>query len=143
MKAQVGVIPIFAVAAILLLLGGCRAPTSKYLPVVSSIASGTTKVPANGVVGLAPTWPGLTPRDVAYAERRPDGRLFILFPTWYGRGQDIEGWLHCSGPLGPADFHNVNWGGTNNQAALDAAGYDLLTVESQSPPWYRVTRRLD
>ena len=77
-----------------------------------------------------------------YVEHRPDGRLFILFPTWYGRGSDIEGWLYCSGPLKPSDFVVVHWG-SSGQPALNAAGYKMLRVESQKPPWYWVTRRLD
>lgn len=124
-------------------LVGCSPPTAGYEPVVAAITSGALTVPADGVVKLPPTWHGLTPDNIVNVETRPDGRTFILFPTYYGRGSDVDGWLYCSGPIGPADFHTIDWGPGGKGSHLDAAGYKMLSVETRNPPWYWVTRRLD
>lgn len=132
-----------AAFAFLLAILGCRSSTSAYGPVVTAIASGSLPVPADGVVTLPAKWKGLTPRGLVHVERRPDGRLFVLFPTSCGRGEDVDGWLYCSGPLAPADFYSVNWGAGGERRHMDACGRTMLTITSQAPPWYRVTRRLD
>jgi hypothetical protein len=132
-----------SVFAVLLVAAGCGAPTSSYAPVVTAISNGALAVPAYGIVTLPANWKGLTPRGVVKVERRPDGRLFILFPTFYGRGDDVDGWLYCSGPLTPTDFYTINWGAGGIQQHIDACGYKMLTVSSQASPWYGITRRLD
>lgn len=131
--------------SLLLCLGawGCSASTSSYAPVVAAITSGTLAVPPDGIVRLPAAWHGLTPRNIVNVERRPDGRVFILFPTFYGRGDDVDGWLYCTGPLRPADFYTIDWGPGGKGSHLDAAGYKMLSVETRDPPWYWVTRRLD
>jgi hypothetical protein len=131
------------VVTALLSLSGCGAPTASYTPIVAAITSGALPIPANGVIGLPAKWRGIVPRDVVHAEKRPDGRIFILFPTFHGRGEDVDGWLYCSAPITPADFYTIDWGPGGKHSQLDVAGCKMLSVESHRPPWYWVTRRLD
>ena len=94
---------------------GCNQRSAKFDPVVQEIHSGVIAVPTNGIVQLPQRFAGLTPRDEVYAEKKPDGRLLILFPDWYGRGSDVEGWLYCSGPLQASDYYTIDWGAGGKQ----------------------------
>jgi hypothetical protein len=78
-----------------------------------------------------------------YAERRADGRLFVLFVTFVGRGDaDVTGYLYCSRPLGSADFHSTVWGSGGIHKEIDALGISDLEPVHIRGPWYHVCRRL-
>ena len=116
----------------------------KCLEVVGKIEAGTIKVGGKSPVNLPSQDWGLTPRGEVYAEKRPGGKLLVLFPTWYGRGSDVEGFLYCSGPLGPADFYQVDWGVGGKREHLDVGEASLLTVGRHlRGPWHKAGRRLD
>ncbi|MBV9868875.1 MAG: hypothetical protein JO316_26310 [Abitibacteriaceae bacterium] len=130
---------------ILLLLAGLMVlrpnPVARYQLIVQQIQQGVLTANKAGVVRLPAAFSELAPRGEVYAERKADGRLFVLFPTWYGRGADMEGYLFCSQALRPSDYYAVNWGAGRVQSHIDVAGRDMLTVEPYKPNWY--TRRLD
>jgi hypothetical protein len=126
-----------------LLLSGCSSRSSKFEPVVADIQKGVITLTTNGAIALPPRFANLAPRGEIYAEKKSDGRLLVLFPTWYGRGNDIEGLLYCSASLLPTDFYTVDWGPGGKQQHMDVAGRDLLRVAEYKAHWYNVTRRLD
>src|SRR5436309_3540852 len=92
-----------ATLAAVLLGVGCRPQPAKFDPIVKEIQTGALSIPTNGPVRLPPRFHGVTPRDEIFVERKADGRLFVLFPTWYGREEDIEGLLYCSRAPLPSD----------------------------------------
>jgi hypothetical protein len=113
----------------------------RYLAVVRQIESGRLSV-ANNVLNLPPGYVSVARK--VYAERRPDGRLFVLFVTWIGRsGADVTGYLYCSRPLGPTDFYVANWGPGGSHKEIDAFGISDLEPVHIRGPWYHVCRRLD
>ena len=126
-----------------LMTSGCSSRIAKFEPVVSDIQAGVLKFQTNGVVGLPTKFVGLTPKDEIFVEKKPDGSLFVLFPTWYGRGNDIEGVLYCSHALLPSDFYTIDWGAGGKQQHIDVGGRDMLTVHDYQPHWYKVSRRVD
>jgi hypothetical protein len=113
-----------------------------YLRIVGEINAGRLKPDGRGMIVLPPSFHGETARDVVYSDRRPGGRLFVLFPTWYGRGDDIEGYVYVRGGLRNSDFYDVIWSG-KPIAFIDVASRQMLMVTSQSGDWAKVTRRLD
>ena len=145
MKAHKKIIVI--VVSILLLFAGFMLlrsnSLSRYQPVVLQIQKGILTANKSGIVRLPKSFVGLTPRGEVYAERKPDGRLFVLFPTWYGRGADIEGYLYCSQPLYPSDYHSIDWGSGGVHDQIDVAGHKMLTAKPYKSNWYSITRRLD
>lgn len=122
---------------------GCSPRNLKFAPVASDIQSGVLTVPTNGVLQLPQRFAGLTPKNEVYAEKKPDGRWLILFPEWYGRGRDVEGFLYCSGALQSSDFYTIDWGSGGKNQHIEVAGYDMLTVRNYKPHWYLVSKRLD
>jgi hypothetical protein len=132
-----------AVFVLVSLLSGCSPSPSKFDPVVVDIQKGVIKVAGNGPLALPARFSDLTPRGEIYIEKKPDGRLFIIFPFWYGRGADFDGLLYCSGSLKPSDFYTIDWGLVGKHQHIDVAGRDLLTVKDYKTNWYKVTRRLD
>jgi hypothetical protein len=125
------------------LASGCGSPTDKFAAVVQGIQSGQLSAPTNGIFRLPQSLAGLTPKGDVFVERRSDGGLFVLFPTWYGRGSDLEGFLYCTRELEPSDYYSIDWGAGGKGQHIDIAGRDMLTVQDYRAHWYRVTRRLD
>jgi hypothetical protein len=125
------------------LIFGCSPPSKKFAPIVQGIQSGALAIPTNGVVTLSPKFAGFTAGNEVFAERKADGRLLILFPTKYGRGQDVEGYLYCSGPLQPSDYHTIDWGSGGKHRHMDVSGRTMLTVKDYKANWHLVSRRLD
>jgi len=122
---------------------GCGSPADKFAPVVQAIQSGQLSVQTNGIFRLPQRFAGLTPSDDVFVERRPDGVLFVLFPTWYGRRNDLEGFLYCARELQASNYYTIDWGAGGKRQHIDVAGRDMLTVQNYRSHWYRVTRRLD
>ncbi|MCY3023138.1 MAG: hypothetical protein NTW87_29530 [Planctomycetota bacterium] len=114
----------------------------EYTSIVSGIDEGSLAADAKGVLKLPRRLASVAPRGEVYVERKPDGRLFVLFPTWYGHGNDLQGYLYASGPLTAADYYEVDWGQGGVRRHLDICGRGLLTV-SGNGPYYTVMRRLD
>jgi hypothetical protein len=106
-----------------------------YTEVIRQIESGRLPI-ANHVVNLPPDYKSVARK--VYAERRADGRLFVLFVTWRGRGADVNGYLYCSRPLRPADFCV----GPGGHEQLNACGIDDLGPVHIRGPWYYICRRL-
>ena len=127
----------------MLLVLGCRRREAEFATVVQDIQTGVIPVAANGSVPLPERFAGLTPRNEIFVERKPDSRLLVLFPTWYGRGDDIEGLLYCSSALKAEDFYTVDWGQGGRRQHIDIAGRDMLTVRGFKEHWYYVSRRID
>lgn len=139
---------IFALITAAILLSGamisCRMNSvSKYQTVVQQIEQGSLTANDAGVIQLPESLKNLAPRGEVYIERKPDNRLLILFPTGYGRGNDIEGYLYCSESLQPSDYYQIEWGAGGVGNHIDVAGWDMLTTENLQPNWYKVSRRLD
>jgi hypothetical protein len=133
-------IPLLCLAGLAL---GCESRTSKYNSIIKDIQTGVLIVSTNGVVRLPQQFAGLTPKDEVYAETKPDGRILVLFPTWYGRGSDVEGSLYCSGSLQPSDYYTIDWGAGGKRQHIDVADHDMLSVRAIRPHWYFASRRLD
>jgi hypothetical protein len=111
-----------------------------YMEVIRRIESGRLPI-ANHVVNLPPDYKSIARK--VYAERRADGRLFVLFVTFVGRGDaDVTGYLYCSRPLGSADFHIADWGSSGIHKGIDAFGVGDLEPVHIRGPWYHVCRRL-
>jgi hypothetical protein len=85
----------------------------------------------------------VTPGGKVYAETRPGNHLLVLFPTCYGRGSDLQGYLYSNVPLTTRDYYTVNWGAGGIARHLKVGPIDLLTVNPVEAPWYEVTRLVD
>jgi hypothetical protein len=124
-----------------------------YLAVVKDLKSGRLVIGTKPRLGywhgtapknqvdLPPSYQSIAPK--VYAERRPDGRLFVLFATWLGRGADLNGYLYCSRPLTPGDFFPADWGSGGVRQQIHLCGISYLEPQHIRGPWYRVLRRLD
>jgi hypothetical protein len=130
-------------ASILFVFAGCGHPQQKFDSLIQDLQTGKLDSSKDSRVRLPVAYTNLTPKSEIFVERRPDGRLFVLFPTWYGRGDDMDGWLYCSGYLQQSDYYTVDWGTGGKHRHIDVAGRKMLTVTSDRPHWYRFTRRLD
>ena len=135
--------PIALLALLMLVPFGCRKPDPAFAAVAEAIRSGAARLPGNGRQTLPARFAGLTPQDVVFVDIRRDGRTFVLFPTFLGKGSDVDGWLYCSETLTPSDYTCVNWGEGGVRQHLAVAGLDFLTVLSQRGHWYFVRRRVD
>lgn len=94
---------------------------------------------AEFVVALPPSHQNLTPLGIAFAEKRSDGRLFVVFPTWHGFHHDMKGYLYCSEPLTSEDYRlNTGWG----VEAVLVCGQALKVTHIRGP-WYSIDLGLD
>ena len=79
-------------------------------------------------VSLPPSVSRLTPRGEVFVEPMEDGSRRILFPTWYGRGGDLQGYLHAERPPG---------------RGAPICGVEQAEVRRVGRDWYWVYRRVD
>ncbi|MBS1793575.1 MAG: hypothetical protein JSS81_06965 [Acidobacteria bacterium] len=124
-------------------LFGCSDPTDRLEPVARKIRDGELKPDSEGVIRVPKELAADLQTGEIYFERRADGLTLILFPTWRGRGRDVEGYLYCSRELRAADFYAIDWGAGGVRQHLDVGPVKLLEVEPRRPHWYRAARRLD
>jgi len=100
---------------------------SGYESIIADINSGAISPDASGNCQLPLKFHGITPRDEVFTGTTPTGSKVILFPTWYGRGSDTDGYIHSSKPLVPADYYSVNHGPGGNGWHLSP--WDWLVAE--------------
>ena len=116
---------------------------SDYQTIVADIKSGAIAADASGVCTLPNAFDSVTPRGVVYTGTTPTGSTVVLFPTWYGRGCDVDGYIHVSAPLVAGDYYKINWGAGGNVQQLDVGSIDMLSVSAVRGSWYWGSRRLD
>lgn len=133
----------FAVAALCVALFLFDSGTAKFEPILFDIQTGTLIFKTNGALTLPAKFAGNTPKNEIFIEKTLDGSLFVLFPTWYGRGSDLEGLLYCSRPLAPSDSYSIDWGPGGIHQHMDVGGCNMLSIDALKPNWYKVSRRLD
>jgi hypothetical protein len=77
--------------------------------------------------------------EQVFAERHPDGEVFVLFETWrcWHGGTLGGGYLYCSRPFNPDELADGYPRGDR------ACGWRALQIEHVRGPWYRVTRNMD
>lgn len=128
-----------------MLLRSCGpADRARYLAIVERVNTGEIGVDTDGRSVLPSAFKGIVCRDEIYVRRTTDGRLIFLFPTWYGRGADIEGYLYVNGGLKTSDMYPVQWGiGKKPEMYLDVGVRDMLSTNKICHDWYWVSRRLD
>jgi hypothetical protein len=116
---------------------------SDYQTIVADIKSGAISADASGACTLPSVFDGVTPRGLVYTGTTPTGTTVVLFPTWYGRGSDVDGYIHSSAPLVAGDYYTINWGSGGNAQHLDVGSIDMLSVSAVRGSWYWGSRRLD
>jgi hypothetical protein len=130
-------------AVAFMILGRCvPAERAQYMSVIEELREGSISPDAEGMVPLPTKYRGLVVRDAIYAGRLRDGRLVVLFPTWYGRGADLEGYVYVAGGLNASDFYTVLWSGRPVEF-IDVGSRRLLSVDCQRGDWAWISRRLD
>lgn len=115
---------------------------SSYMGIIHDIENGKLKA-ENSVIYLPHSYHGVAPRNEVYYQLYPDGRMFVLFPTWYGRGQDINGYLYCSGTLNKEDYFISDWGSGGISQEIHLCGISYLEPKYVKEHWYKIIRRLD
>jgi len=114
----------------------------EYRPVVDAVLSGALAPDSLGVVRLPPDLSKATPRGEVMVDRRP-GLTLILFPTFYGRGNDLQGYLYCSRPLTSLDWYSIDWGSGGVHEHIDVGPATMLSWWGGEGTWLKVGRRLD
>ncbi len=133
---------VYSFRDVLGILPPLRLKKTGYLRVIQAIQNGQLGSKSS-IIALPSSYKEIAPRDQVLYERRKDGRLWVLFPTWYGRGADLQGYLYSSGPLKAQDFYTIDWGSDGVAQHVDACGADMLDVKKIDANWYSVMRRLD
>jgi hypothetical protein len=111
-----------------------------YWEVIQGIMDG--RLNGNSFALDLPTdYPDVAPRDRVLFERHPDGRLWVIFPLWYGKGADLQGYLYSNIPFRPQDFTPDD--GRGPAQHLDICGLDYLAATQVDANWCWVIRRVD
>ena len=114
------------------------AKRAQYLEIVEATKSGKLRPDANGIISLKGQFEGATKESKVFWERRPDGREFFIFPVWYGRGMDLQGFLFTTSPLVPSDYYQAY-----GYPVITVCHLSVLNVTPQGGAWYWVIRRMD
>ncbi len=116
---------------------------SQYESIVSDINSGEIAPDASGICQTPESYAGVTPRGEVFIGASTTGKTLVLFPTWYGRGGDVDGYLHASAPLVGAEYYSIDWGAGGTRRHIDVGAANMLSVSLVHTNWYWATRRLD
>jgi hypothetical protein len=112
--------------------------------VVASIKAGSQVVAPTGEVILPASQTGSVVNGKAYVTTQPTGTMLVLFPTWWGKGTNLRGFLYSNGQafaVGTTVNVNVPF---PSPVSSPQFGLTEVTVEDVlSPGWYSVSRSLD
>ena len=118
-------------------------PNGRYAPIIAQIQANKLQPDSNGKLNLPAEFHGIVNGDAVFISKLSGNRMAILFPTWFGRGSDIEGYVYVEGGLIKSDFYTVTWGGGTSYDYINLGDRNMLSVTPQCGYWYWVTRRLD
>lgn len=124
---------------------------SQLVSVFHQIQQGKLKPSQDGSVRLTGRDALLTKDHRAYVTHNSNHLVAVLFPTWIGKGSNLQGYLYCSRSLGPADISKDSYGdkviGLNTPGPWSKeipAHLMEVTIDRQiSPGIYHVSRSLD
>jgi len=93
-------------------MGGCGV-TERGLPqnrddydqIIESVKRGTLVPDEAGVVALPDALMKATVTGEVYVTTTANGSTLILFPTWVGKGTNLDGYLYCSKSLAKGDTY--------------------------------------
>jgi hypothetical protein len=125
---------------------GCeKSPSlSTYQTVVANVAAGKQLVSANGEIVLPASQASSTAGGKAYATTQPSGSSMILFPTWWGKGTNLRGYLYDPGPpLTSGSSVSVNVPFPSPVIAPKFVTREITIESVVAPSWYYVSRSLD
>ncbi len=114
-----------------------------YMAIVREIEAARITPDPDGRAHLPTAYAGLAADNEIAIERRPDGRLLVIFPVWRGKGANFSGYLYASAPLVPADFHEIDWGAGGVRKQTTIGGLDYVEARPLHGPWYQVSRGVD
>ena len=138
---MISVVLVSALTAVALWLWFGGPGTRKYQPIITSLTSGPFASSPTGRVDLASQFPGITPQNEMFLNRRDDGSFVAFFPTFYGKGVTIGGLVYTSRPLRLEDTYVRALGTTLDRRFIDVGPWNKLSVDSRvNEHWYRVSR---
>jgi hypothetical protein len=118
--------------------------TQKYQPLIDRLASNPGEFEADpmGRVDISKNFPGLTPHDEIFLQRRDDGSFLALMPTFYpGKGIAIGGLLYSSRPLRLEDTYVKATGTSLDRRLVDVGGWTKLRLDTRiDDHWYRASK---
>lgn len=100
-----------------------------YLEIAQQVQRG--QLAAGCPVALPEAHRSLSPKGEFFVERTLH-RTTILFPTWYGSGKDVQGWLYTSAP---SELPRAG--------RIHLCGIDQLDVTLEHRNWFRAIRRME
>ncbi len=118
-------------------------PLDRYAKVLAAFKDHQIPLDDAGRANLSKLFPGITGHDDAYASYRDDGTFIVLFPTYYGQGQEVAGLVYTSRPLTDDDTHDRVSAIHFAQRLIKAGAYDHLLIDQRiNENWYHVSYKL-
>jgi hypothetical protein len=142
---------ILVAMSVILILGGGYAwyryyatpPLSRYDQVLAALRDHQIPPDESGRLDLSKQFPGITGHNDAYITYRPDNTFIVMFPTYYGLGQEVAGLLYTSRKLTEDDTHGRNSAINFEQRLVKAGSYDHLLLENRiNDNWYHVSYKI-
>ena len=113
-----------------------------YESILEQIDNGTLVADTNGEIRLSAAYGNLVANNIIYVGRTSDGRPKVLFPTWLGRGNDLDGYLYVHGGIRAGDSYPAYWA-SGTELYVDVGPRKMLPFKAIKYEWYYITRRLD
>jgi hypothetical protein len=118
--------------------------TGKYQPLIDRLASNPAEFETDqmGRVDISKTFPGITPRNEIFLQRRDDGSFLALMPTYYpAKGIAIGGLLYSSRPMRLEDTYVKATGTSLDRRLVDVGGWTKLRLDTRiDDHWYRASK---
>ena len=115
----------------------------RFTSLLEQVKNNTLTPDTSGRLYLAKSFPGLTPRDEAFAVHRADGSFLCFIPTYYGQGISIGGLLYTSRPLHDEDLRVAKSPDRPGARTIDVGSWTRLSLDGRiDEHWYHISRGL-
>ena len=135
------IVSVFACAAVC----GCGGNTvlkknkALYEQTINRLQSGMMKPDSVGRARLPVELQAASVDGEIYVSQTSTNQLVVVFKTWRGKGNNMEGFLYANPPLGKSATQTDYYG----KQAISVGPVELTLEKQIDPNWHKVSYKLD
>lgn len=117
-----------------------KSKKSLFLKIIDQVQTGAIKEDASNVIRLPPDMKEASIDGELFISRpSTNEQLIVVFKTWQGKGNNMEGFLYAAMPLTNNEIKKDYYG----QPVVSVNSIDLTLEKKLETGWYKISYRLD
>lgn len=110
-----------------------------YEQTINRLQSGTIKPDSSGRARLPTDLQTASVDGEIYVSQPSTNQIVVVFKTWRGKGNNMEGFLYANPPLGKSATQADYYG----KQAISVGPVELTLGKQIDPNWHKVSYKLD